>query len=135
MSGGPLDNPAAELHTFGPEPFDCRADIGDRDLETVPAARGRRAAGDSRATDTWFVQEQPQIAPHQARESGRARQIDAKAEPVAIKLDRGFNILDEIADSHLCHWSCLLRGCRRNGFTNNQAQQSRRRCLRAVRPA
>jgi hypothetical protein len=104
MSGRPIDNLAAELHSLRPEVFDNRTDISDRNLEAVPAARCRGAPGDSRATDAWFVQEQPKIAPSQARESGRARQIDGKAEPVAVKLGRRFNILDEIADSYLCHW-------------------------------
>src|SRR5215470_806142 len=70
MPGGPLDNLAAELHALGPELFDRRTDIGDRDLEPVPAARSRRAAGDSCASGTRLVQEQPQIAARQAGESG-----------------------------------------------------------------
>src|SRR5258706_12928190 len=103
-SGWPLDDLAAESHALRCELFDGRTDVGDRNLEAVPAAGSRRAPGDSRATDAWLVQEQPQVVPRQARESGCPRQIDAKAEPGAVKHDRSFNILDEIADSYLCHW-------------------------------
>jgi hypothetical protein len=103
MSGWPLDNTAAESHALRCELFDGRTDVGDLNLEAVPAAGSRRAPGNSRATDAWLVQEQPQVVPRQARESGRARQIDAKTEPVAVKLNGSFNILDEVADSYLCH--------------------------------
>jgi hypothetical protein len=104
MPGRPLDDLAAETHTLRPEPLDRRTDVLDRYLEAVPATRSRRAAGNSRASGAWFVEKQPQIIPCQARESGRTRQSYAKTEPVAVKLGRGVNIIDEIADSRLCHW-------------------------------
>jgi hypothetical protein len=102
-SGRPIDDLATESHVLRPKLFDGRSNIDDLNLEAVPTARSGHAPGDSRATDAWLVQEQPQVVPRQASESGCARQIDAKTEPVAVKLDRSFNILDEIADSDLCH--------------------------------
>ena len=80
---------------------DRRLEIGDLELEAVPAAgRGDGAVGHRRAAPrsaAGGAEHEPQVAAREHREAGRRVHHLAEAEALAVEVDRRVDVVDDVA--------------------------------------
>src|SRR5262245_3134029 len=118
LAAGSLDDVVAEPCTGVAEAGDFGIDVVDDEVDAVPAAgarldaiRHRPPRGAGRST-----QQQPQVAAGDVGESGKKARQDFEAEELRVEGDRGFHVVDHVADVHhvtgVGHGSSLGAGVR-----------------------
>src|SRR4029079_4626780 len=105
----PLDDLTAEGRPVGCETLDGRIEIGNDDLETIPASGLRDAAGLARAAHTRLVEKQSQVILRPAAKSRGSPKGDSKAQTTAVEVDCLVDVCHEVPHSRLSHWCSPFR--------------------------
>jgi hypothetical protein len=102
-----FDGLTSEPRPLGSEIFNSRVEIGNHDLEPIPASRLRHATGLARAACAGLVEKQSQVILRQTGEARGGRKLHVKTEAIAVEVDRLVDVCDEVPQSRLRHVGSL----------------------------
>jgi hypothetical protein len=106
-----LDGLTAERRPLGSETLNSRVEIGNDDLESIPASGLRNPASLARAAYARLVEKQSQVILRQTGESRGTGKVHMKAEAIAVEVDRLVDVCDEVPHSRLRHLRLLRFVC------------------------
>ena len=107
LAADALDDVVAKARPVLAQVGDDRLEVGDLELKAVPpAGRRQRAVGHRLAAAGSAAgrgQDQPQVAVREHRERGRRMHDLVEAELAAVEVDRGVDVVDDVADADCGH--------------------------------
>ena len=94
------DHVAAEGHAGGAQPGDLGVDVVDQQVDAVPAAgSGRRPSGIGRPAELAGPDSSSRRLPRRtSANAGRNARVRGEAQVGGVEVDRGLDVVDQVAD-------------------------------------
>jgi hypothetical protein len=107
----PRDDVVTEAGPALAQRLDLALEVGDLDLDAIPApGLGRTAMGHrlSCAARAGPIEQQPQVASREHRKAGSGPHLDVEAELLDVEVNRGVDVIGDVANADRGHSAHLL---------------------------